>query len=85
LVSSAIRPIFYLRKILISISYKYIYFIFRVHFPTLIVCGFIFIASLLSLFSGLILSTSVAKDRQEFEFRLQEAELMKKVVSKLED
>jgi len=40
-------------------------------FPTLIVCGFIFIAALLAFFAGLILSTLVAKDKQEFEFRLQ--------------
>ena len=39
-------------------------------FPTLIVCGFTALAGVLSLFAGLILSTLVEKERQEFEFRL---------------
>lgn len=40
-------------------------------FPTLIVSGFIALAAIQSFFAGLILSTIVAKERQEFEFRLQ--------------
>lgn len=40
-------------------------------FPTLIVSGFIALAAIQAFFSGLILSTIVAKERQEFEFRLQ--------------
>ncbi len=39
-------------------------------FPTLIVSGFIGLAGLLSLFTGLILSTLSEKERQEYEFRL---------------
>ena len=39
-------------------------------FPTLIVSGFIGLSGLLSLFTGLILTTLAEKDRQEFEFRL---------------
>lgn len=39
--------------------------------PTLIVSGFIALAAIQSFFAGLILSTIVAKERQEFEFRLQ--------------
>ena len=39
-------------------------------FPTLIVSGFIGLGGVLSLFTGLILSTMAEKDRQEFEFRL---------------
>ena len=39
-------------------------------FPTLIVCGFCVIASLISLFSGMILQTIIQKNKQEFEFRL---------------
>ena len=39
-------------------------------FPTLIVCGFVIIAALLSLFSGLILSSIVQKNRQDFEMEL---------------
>lgn len=42
------------------------------NFPTLIVSGFIALAAIVSFFSGLILSTMVEKERQEFEFRLQE-------------
>lgn len=42
------------------------------NFPTLIVSGFIAIAAIISLFCGLILATIVEKEKQEFEFRLQE-------------
>lgn len=40
-------------------------------FPTLIVCGFVTVASLLCFMAGLILESLIHKDRQEFEFRLQ--------------
>lgn len=40
------------------------------NFPTLIVSGFVALAALISFFSGLILSTLVEKERQEYEFRL---------------
>lgn len=40
-------------------------------FPTLIVCGFIFIACLISIFSGMILDTIIQEEKREFEFRLQ--------------
>ena len=39
-------------------------------FPTLIVCGFMAIAALLSFSSGMILDTLVQKHKQDFEFRL---------------
>ena len=39
-------------------------------FPTLIVCGFTYIAALNSLFAGMILSCIVQKDRQDFEMAL---------------
>lgn len=48
------------------------------NFPTLIVSGFIAMAAIISFFSGLILSTMVDKERQEFEFRLQEIFLWRK-------
>lgn len=48
------------------------------NFPTLIVSGFIALAALESLFSGMILSTLAEKERQEFEFRLQLVHKMKK-------
>lgn len=36
-------------------------------FPTLIVCGFIYLTSIISCFSGLILSSIVEKDKRDFE------------------
>ena len=39
-------------------------------FPTLIVCGFMVIAGLLSFFEGMILDVMAAKDRKDFEYRL---------------
>lgn len=39
-------------------------------FPTLIVCGFVAIAALLSFFNGLVLDAIMQKERREFEFRL---------------
>lgn len=39
------------------------------NFPTLIVCGFVFISALQCFFTGLTLSTIVAKNRQDFEFK----------------
>lgn len=40
------------------------------HFPTLFVCGFVMLAAIQSLFSGLILQTICKKNRQDFEMRL---------------
>ena len=40
-------------------------------FPTLIVCGFVMLAALLSLFAGLILKTINQKNRQDFEMELK--------------
>lgn len=39
-------------------------------FPTLIVCGFVVLGGLLSFFSGMILEVMAAKDRRDFEYRL---------------
>lgn len=41
-------------------------------FPTLIVCGFIMVAALMSLFCGLQLDNARQKDRRDFEFKLQQ-------------
>lgn len=41
-------------------------------FPTLIVSGFMVVAALQSLFSGLILSESCQKDRRDFEYKYAE-------------
>lgn len=43
-------------------------------FPTLIVCGFVFIAAIMSLFCGLLLDTIRQKHRQDFEHELTRAE-----------
>lgn len=40
-------------------------------FPTLIVCGFCGLAALISLFTGLILSSGREREKREYEFRLQ--------------
>lgn len=38
-------------------------------FPTLIVCGFVMLAAIQSLFAGLMLSNSAQKNRRDFEYR----------------
>lgn len=48
-------------------------------FPTLIVSGFIIIASLLSLFGGLILDVLIEKEKQEFEIKLNEFAQFQKI------
>ncbi len=39
-------------------------------FPTLIVCGFMMLAGIQSFFAGMILEVMAAKDRRDFEYRL---------------
>lgn len=48
------------------------------NFPTLIVSGFIAMAAIMSLFSGMILSMIAEKNRQQFEFNLNLIESYKK-------
>ncbi len=47
-------------------------------FPTLIVCGFMTLASLQTLSCGLVLNNMVLKNRQDFEYRLQTVSINKK-------
>ncbi len=47
-------------------------------FPTLIVCGFVFLAGLISFFSGIILSSLRQKEKQEFERDLMALKWQKK-------
>ena len=47
-------------------------------FPTLIVSGFVALAAIQSFFAGLILSTLVARGRQEFELHLMQIESRRK-------
>lgn len=44
------------------------------NFPTLIVCGFVVLAAIQSLFSGMILHTIYQKNRQDFEMDLYQVE-----------
>lgn len=54
-------------------------------FPTLIVCGFMMLAAVLSLFCGMILEGMTAKDRRDFEYRLKEtANNRKKLEAEME-
>ena len=39
-------------------------------FPTLIVCGFLTLAGIQAFFAGMILDVMAAKDRRDFEYRL---------------
>lgn len=39
--------------------------------PTLVVCGFVMIIAIQSLFSGILLQTIYQKNRQDFEMELQ--------------
>lgn len=47
-------------------------------FPTLIVCGFMAMAGLQSFFAGMILEVLSAKDRRDFEYRLNRISLEKR-------
>ncbi len=40
------------------------------HFPTLIVCGFVGMAGIISFYSGMVLDAIRLKERREFEYRL---------------
>lgn len=57
------------------------------NFPTLMVCGFVVIAALQCFFTGLTLSTIVAKNRQDFEFKriTVEEDLKDKLNSKIKN
>ena len=50
-------------------------------FPTLIVCGIVYLAALLSLFSGMILGNMKQKHRQDFETNLMNTEFQHKVLN----
>ena len=48
------------------------------NFPTLIVCGFVYLAAVQSFFAGLILKTLRQKDKQDFEQQLKNIYLFRK-------
>ncbi len=47
-------------------------------FPTLIVCGFLTLAGIQSFFAGMILDVMAAKDRRDFEYRLNRISVQKR-------
>lgn len=53
--------------------------------PTLVVSCFIMLTAILSLFTGIILDVIVNKDKQAFEFRLQQAHANKVLLEKSDD
>ncbi len=54
------------------------------NFPTLIVCGFVYLAAIISFFSGLLLSSVVQQGRQNFEMQLIQCEEKRKELKKRE-
>ena len=48
------------------------------NFPTLIVSGFVALTAIISWFSGMILTSIVEKDRQQFEYHLNLMEVIRK-------
>ena len=48
--------------------------------PTLIVCGFVMLIAILLFIAGVILSTLRIKDKQDFEFKLQQVSTLKKIL-----
>ena len=57
----------------IPVLVKYLTFGIVTRIPTLVTCGFAILASLICFFAGLILSTIVSQNRQNFEFDLHRA------------
>lgn len=52
------------------------------NFPTLIVCGFVMMAALMSFFNGMILDSIIKVEKREFEFRLQMLEGRDRLIEK---
>lgn len=66
----------------ISVGGAYVDIGLMPRFLTLIVCGFIMLTAIQSIFSGLILQTMVQKNRQNFEAELVKATEKKKELLK---
>ena len=49
-------------------------------FPTLIVCGFVMVLAMLLLMIGIILTTLRVKDRHDFEYRLWQVHMLRKIL-----
>lgn len=52
-------------------------------FPTLIVCGFVVIMAMLLFTTGIILTTLRVRDRHDFEYRLQQIYILRKIFENL--
>ena len=52
-------------------------------FPTLIVCCFVILTSIIAFFSGLILETINWKNRQDFEMNLITVDFYKKILEEM--
>lgn len=52
-----------------------------IRFPTLIVCGFVMLMSILLFIAGIILATLRIKDRQDFEYKLQQVNTLKNILN----
>lgn len=50
------------------------------NFPTLIVSGFVALTAIISWFSGMILTSIVEKDRQQFEYHLNLMEVIPETI-----
>ena len=55
------------------------------NFPTLIVCGFVYLAAIISFFSGLLLTTVAQQGRQNFEMQLLHCEERHKELDSLKE
>lgn len=53
-------------------------------FPTLIVCGFMVLAGILSFFNGMMLEVMCAKDRRDFEYRLIDMERVERQIRRMD-
>lgn len=52
-----------------------------IRFPTLIVCGFVMLMSILLFIAGIILATLRIKDKQDFEYKLQQVNTLKNILN----
>lgn len=49
-------------------------------FPTLIVCGFVMLMAIFLFIAGIILATLHIKDKQDFEYKLQQVNILKNIL-----
>lgn len=54
-------------------------------FPTLIVCGFVMLMAILIFVAGIILATLRVKDKQDFEYKMQQIQVMHNIAERNEE